>query len=232
MKKLIGLGLALVLFSGTANALDVGVGLKAGTLGAGIDLSVALTKTINLRAAITGVDIDGLEETVTVGDDGDEVDIDAELDADYGANGILVDWYVFDGTFHLTAGLVKNNGELDFTGDLLNGGTIDGQPIDPSDLNGGVGGNVSLGDSYQPYIGVGWGRKAGDEPGLSVSVELGVALLDPSVELEAELNVGSANFADQAELDQTLRDAENDAEDELDDFDLFPVFSLGVNYAF
>jgi hypothetical protein len=230
MKKLIGLGLSLFAFSGVVNALDVGVGVKVGTVGAGLEVSVALTDTINLRAALTSFDIDGEDETLSVGDDNAEVDIDAELSADYGANALLVDWYPFDGTFHLTAGMVKNNGEVDITGTLIGSGSIDGQLINAGDL-GEMTGEVSLGDSYQPYLGIGWGRKAGREPGFAVSLEIGVALLDPEVDLEARVNAGG-NFASQAELDATLRDAEKDAEDELDDFEIFPVLSLGINYAF
>ena len=231
MKKLIGLGLSLFAFSGAANAVDVGVGLKVGTVGAGIELSVALSKRINLRAAFTEFDIDGEDETLDVGDDNAEVEIDAELDADYGANAILIDWYPFDGTFHLTAGMVKNNGEVDITGTLTGSGSIDGQLINAGDL-GPMSGEVSLGDSYQPYLGIGWGRKAGRDPGLAISFEIGVALLDPEVKLNATVNPSSTNFADQDELDATLRDAAKDAEDELDEFELFPVVSLGINYAF
>ncbi len=232
MKKLIGLGLSLLALSGVANALEVGVGLKAGTLGAGIDLSVALTQTVNLRAALTSVNIDGEEDTLTVGDDGAELDIEAELDADYGASAILVDWYIFNGTFHLTAGMLKNNGSLDFSGMLIGSGTIDGQAFDAGDLVGGeIGGKVSLGDSYQPYLGIGWGRKASYDPGFSISVEIGVALLDPDVDFDAAVIAGG-NFVGQAELDVTLQDAEDDAEDELDEFELFPILSLGINYAF
>jgi hypothetical protein len=232
IKKMIGLALSLFVFSGTANAVEVGVGLKAGTLGAGIELSVALTKTINLRAALTSVSIDAEEETITVGDDGAELDVDAELDADYGANAILVDWYVFDGTFHLTAGLLKNNGKLDITGTLIGSGTIDGQAINSSDIDGDIEGEISLGDSYQPYLGVGWGRKAGYDPGFSFTAEIGVALLDPNVDFKANLSQTSTNFADDGELQDTLDDAASDAEDEFDGFDLFPVLSLGINYAF
>ncbi|MDH3389331.1 MAG: hypothetical protein OEN02_15680 [Gammaproteobacteria bacterium] len=211
----------------------MGVGLKAGTLGLGVDVSVALTKTINARIALTSVEIDSQNETVTVGDAGSEGDIDAVLDADYGANALLVDWYVFNGTFHVTAGMVKNNGKADFRGTLLSNVVIDGDPLSPSDLVGGsVGGQFSLGDSYQPYLGVGWGRKASSDPGLAFSVEIGVALLDPDAQLRATLDPGSINYANQPELQQTLDNAEADVEADLDEFELFPVLSFGVNYAF
>ena len=226
------MGFALV--SSNANALDIGLGVKVGTLGAGVDLSVALTQTINARIGVTSVQVDSEQETLAVGDPGFEQDMNATLDADYGASGLLLDWYVFDGTFHVTAGMVKNNGAVDISGTLQTGVTytVGGQVFDSTDINGDIGGNVSLGDSYQPYLGIGWGRKADDDPGFSLSVELGVALLDPQAQLEATVATGSTAFPLQSDLDAMLRDAEDNFESELDEFELFPVFSIGINYAF
>ena len=234
MKQLIGLILGMTLMASNANALDIGVGVKAGTLGAGVDLSFALTQTINARIGLTSVQIDSEQETLSVGDSGFEEDMLTTLDADYGASGLLFDWYVFDGTFHVTAGMVKNNGAVGISGQLQTGVTytVGGQTFDSNDIIGNIGGDVSLGDSYQPYLGIGWGRKADDDPGFSLSVELGVALLDPKAQLVATVDVTGGTFADQAALDAMLRDAEDNFESEFDEFEFFPVFSLGLNYAF
>ncbi len=198
----------------------------------GLCVRVGFTKALNLRLGAAEIDIDGESETVTVGDDGFEGDIDAELDFDYGATAVLFDWHAFNNGFRFTAGMMKNNGAADLTGELLSGIVIDGQPLDPSDLVGGsIGGEVSLGDSYQPYIGIGWGRGAGGDGGFSFSADLGVALLDTDVDLEADVIAGG-NFADQDALEASLRDLESDAEKELEDFELWPVLVIGVNYAF
>ena len=84
MKQIIGLFLGMSLLAPNANALDFGVGVKAGTLGAGVDLSFGLTKTINARIGLTSVQIDSEQETLSVGDSGFEEDMIATLDADYG----------------------------------------------------------------------------------------------------------------------------------------------------
>lgn len=231
MKKIIGLGIGLLFFVSNAFALDFGIAAKAGINGVGIDLSVGLTKTVNLRFSGAAIDIDGEDETVTVGDDGFEGDIDAELDFDYGANAVLVDWHAFNSGFRFTAGMMKNNGSADLSGVLLSDIVIDGDPLATDDL-GDIGGDVSLGDSYQPYIGIGWGRGAGGEGGFSFSADLGVAVLDTDVDLEAVVLPGGTNGYTQAELDSILVALEKDAEDELDDYELWPVFALGVNYAF
>ena len=109
IRKLTGIFLLVFLFAPTASAFDVGVGLKAGTLGTGVDLSIALTKNINARISLTSIDLDSENETIEVGDFGSTGDLDAELDFDFGATALLIDWYVFDGTFHLTGGLIRND---------------------------------------------------------------------------------------------------------------------------
>lgn len=233
MKRATIIGSLLLMASSSVHALDIGVGVKAGTVGAGVDFSVALTRTINARVSLTSIDIDDMDETITVGDQGAEGQIDAELSADFGANALLLDWYVFDGTFHLTAGFLKNNGKLDFSGELIGGSIeIDGQQIDASDIQGDLGGSISAGESYEPYLGIGWGRKASRNSGLSITVDIGVALLDPSSELTATIDPGSTNFVDQADLDATLREMEDDINSDLSELEAWPILSLGLNYAF
>jgi hypothetical protein len=170
---------------------------------------------------------------MTVGDAGAEGDIDATLGFDFGANSLLLDWYVFDGTFHLTGGFMKNNGKVSLSGQLQDSITVDGQTYDASDIDGNITGEVSLGDSYEPYVGVGWGRKAGTKPGFAISFEIGLAMLDPNADLNASVNVAGNNNLTQAELDDAIQSTEDDVNAELDDFlELYPVVSIGINYAF
>jgi len=230
MKKIAAILFGILLISSSAHALDVGVGLKSGTVGNGVEVSIALTKNVNARVSLTNIDVDDEDETIEVGDDGFSADLDAELDLDFGATAILFDWYVFDGGFHLTAGFLRNDSELSFDGRLTGDIQVDGEPLSSSDIDGNITGDISLGESFQPYIGVGWGRKAGAAGGLSFTAEIGVALLDPAADLDADLATGSS--LTQAELDDRIKGIEDDADDELDDFEAWPVLSIGVNYAF
>lgn len=227
------LGLTLFLFAANAHALDFGVAAKAGINGVGLDFSVGLTKTLNLRLSTAAVDIDDENETVSVGDDGFEGDIDAELDFDYGANAVLFDWHAFNSGFRFTAGMMKNNGSADISGVLQSDIVVDGEPLATNDLVGGaISGDFSLGDSYQPYVGIGWGRGAGGGAGFSFSADLGVAIVDTDVDFEADVDPVGTNGYDQAALNAILRDLDKDAEDDLEDFELWPVLAFGVNYAF
>jgi hypothetical protein len=62
MKKIIGLGIGLLFFVSNAFALDFGIAAKAGINGVGLDLSVGLTKTVNLRLSGAAIDIDDEDE--------------------------------------------------------------------------------------------------------------------------------------------------------------------------
>ncbi|NCF37528.1 MAG: hypothetical protein GWP56_14280 [Gammaproteobacteria bacterium] len=227
MKKITVLGLGLLFLVSNANALDVGVGVKVGTAGAGLNLSAAVTQNVNVRLSLTSVDFDEEDETIDVGDSG-EGELDAEVDLDFGANAVLIDWYIFKGGFHLTAGMMRHTGEADFDGTLTSGASFNGVDITPADISN-ISGEVEFADSYQPYIGIGWGRKAGKNGGFSLTADLGIALLDPSVKLDATT---TGLGVTQAEIDASLREMEKDAEDELDDFEAWPVLSVGLNYAF
>ncbi|HEY5738406.1 MAG TPA: hypothetical protein VIW27_01715 [Gammaproteobacteria bacterium] len=229
MKKLIVLGFSLLFFTTTSHAIDFGVGAKAGLNGLGLDLTVGLTKNVNLRLSAAAIDIDNEEETVTVGDPGAEGDIAAELEFDYGARAAFIDWHVFGGGFRLSAGMYRNTGAVDLSGTLTGDVIVDGTPVAVGDL-GTISGEVELADSYQPYLGIGWGRGAGGDGGLSFSVDLGVAVLEPSVSLDATVTATSG--LTQAELDDALRGMEQDAEEDLEDLELWPVFAIGLNYAF
>ena len=231
MKKVFGLCVTMLFFMPAANALDVGVGVRAGINGLGGELTIGLTERVNARVMLARIDIDDESETLDVGDSGGEGEIDAELDFDYGANALFFDWHIFDSGFHLTAGAFRSDSGADLTGTLIGNIVVNGQPINQGDLDGDLEGEVKLSDSYRPYLGIGWGRRAGKNGGFSFTFDLGVALTDPEVELEATVAAGG-NFSSQAELDATLRDLESDAEDDLDDYEIWPVASIGINYAF
>lgn len=231
MKNFIGLGFLLFLFAANANAVDVGVGAKVGVNGVGLNLTVGLTETVNARLSASRVNIDDEQETVEVGDSGSEGEIDAELEFDFGSNAVLFDWHVFNGGFRVTAGMFKHTGAIDISGTLQSDIVVDGELLSTDDL-GEISGEVKLSDSYQPYLGIGWGRGAGGKGGFSFVADIGLAMLDPEVDLDADVNAGGTNGLDQDELDRRLAAMEDDAEDDLDDLKLWPVLSVGVNYAF
>ncbi|MFT5658365.1 MAG: hypothetical protein ACI9KN_001644 [Gammaproteobacteria bacterium] len=233
MKKLTGILFgSIILCTSNLNAADFGVGVKAGTLGIGADFTVALSKTVNARVSLTTFNIDSETETITIGDSTNQGTITATADFDFGSSALLFDWHVFDGTFHLSAGLIKADIGASLRGTLNDSFEINGQTVEVDDIDGQITGDIIVSDSYKPYIGIGWGRKAAAESGFSFSAELGVAYVDPEVRLNASFNPAAASAITQAELDARLKEAQESADNELADLSIWPVLSIGVNYAF
>jgi hypothetical protein len=230
MKILAGILLSSIALGSTnlSAAQDVGVGLKMGTVGAGVDLSITITNTLNARVSLSSLPLDSQSESIKIGDPGNQATIDSTIGMKFGSSALLVDWHVFDGTFHLSAGLINVDVGGDFSGDLTGSFTSGGETIDGADI-GTISGSLTLSDSYQPYIGLGWGRKAAADSGLSLSVEIGVALLDPKLDLNATSNGGGST---QAEIDAAFRAAESSASGDLADLSIWPILSIGLNYAF
>ena len=245
MKTRLILAAALILGSSSASAIDFGVGVKAGTVGFGADLSFVVSQTVNVRASFTQADFNE-SDTITLEDADNQANIDADLNVEFGSSALLLDWYVFDGTFHVTAGMMKNDSSATLTGNLTGGtATIEGKTYNIATAfqnNGAMTGRLNFGDSYEPYLGIGWGRKADDDPGLSLSFEIGVVMMDPSVDLTAPNLNGATVTATDAQgntitvdadtLQTDVTAAEATANQDLEDFELYPVISLGLNYAF
>ena len=232
MKKAIGFAVLSLFMTSNVQALDFGVGVKAGTTGVGAEVSVALTQTINARISVTSIS-DEFDDNFEIEDDDNNANIDATLDLDFGATALLFDWYVFDGTFHITAGMVRNDSSIELSGEITDANVVfNGQTYNVAsefeDPN--LSAKIDAGDSFEPYLGIGWGRKADDDPGLALSIELGVMLFSPSVELIAPTATDSA---EQDELNANVAEAESAAEDEISDaLEVYPVLSIGLNYAF
>lgn len=240
MKIKIFLAGLILFFTSGANAIDWGLGVKAGTVGVGAELSVALSQTINARLSLTSVSADFDEEVVldeTInGVPNNTATIDATMDVNFGAVALLLDWYVFDGTFHISGGMIKNDSKIDLLGTIRdNNVTFNGTTYNVGDdfEDASIRGTVSAGESFEPYLGIGWGRKADDDPGLSLSVEIGVVLMSPSVDLQGPtVSSDNPNNISQADLDADVDAAEQEANDDLSDLEMWPVLSIGLNYAF
>jgi hypothetical protein len=139
---------------------------------------------------------------------------------------LLLDWHAFDNGFRFTAGALANNNEITAES-KISGATVEvGDSVFTSDQVGRLEGDISF-DSLAPYLGIGWGRAVAD--GLSVSFDLGVVFQgEPEVNLQS---VGGS-FSDNPLLIAEVEREEQELQDDADEFDLYPVISLGLSYRF
>ena len=204
--------LSALLVTGGAAADGFGLGVKAGTLGFGVEGTFGLSESVNLRAGVNSYSVTG-DETAS------DIRYDGKLELRTLA--LLLDWHPFAGTFRLTAGLMKNDNALRLTATPTASQTIGGTPYTPAQI-GTLSGDVTF-KSTAPYAGIGWGNAArrGRFGGV---FEIGAMFQGkPKVSLRA-----SGGLVSQADLNSEAQLAEAD----LDDFKIYPVISFGLSFRF
>lgn len=214
MKKMtMAAAAAVMLGASPMAAAEVGIGVKASTLGAGIELGTPLTESLVGRVALN---------TYSKSDDQTIDDIDYSADLDLRSTALFLDWHPFTGTFHLTAGYLFSNNELSASATPASSVEIGGQTYDPSDI-GKIDATVSLGSG--PYVGLGWGNVPAS--GFGFTFELGaVQMGTPDVDLDIE------DPNDVIAANNDIEKERANMEDDLDEFELYPVVSLGLSYGF
>ena len=221
MKRFVA-GFALLLAVSPAAWADVGVLLKAGTLGAGLDVSKGISETLALRLQANAYSYD---EDIT------ESDVEYSADLDLRSAGVLLDWHLFSGAFRVSAGAYWNGNETTVTGKptgasyVINGTTYTSAQI------GSLNGQIDF-PSVAPYLGIGFGSAPKAGRGMSFSFDLGVLYQrEPNVGLTAVCGVGlPAGTCTQLQNDVAAEQVS--LQDELKDFKFYPVVSFGLGYRF
>lgn len=215
--------LLLIIFSHlNANAApgDAAIGIKAGTLGIGLEATFEVADRVNVR-------IGGNYFKV-----GSEVDVegnDYDLDIKLNSFTALGDWFVTDSSFRVTAGLVLNNNKLNGSALPSNAYQIDDVIYTSSEV-GNLAAEIDF-KSLAPYLGIGWGNPLADDSNLSFFMDLGIIFAG-----KPNLNVTSSGgtlsndpilLENIAQVEQDFRDT-----DEINYLKFYPVISVGLNYRF
>lgn len=192
---------------------DLGLGVKAGTLGLGVEGTVGLATGVNLRAGLNSFSYDYSDSASG---------INYDVDLDLKSYALLLDWHPFAGSFKLTAGVLSNRNGATMTATPTGSVTI-GNTTYPASAVGQLRGEVDF-KSSAPYAGIGWGNAAGKTRGLGFSFELGVLFQGAP-----EVTLTSTNPAvAQNDLDAEAREIEDD----VSSFKSYPVISFGLSYQF
>ena len=219
-KSMAGTLLLAILAAGTASADDSewGVGIKAGTLGLGVEARWSGLPYIDFRIGAN---------SYTYEDDGSQAGILYDADLDLETFFVTGNFHFPLSPFRLTAGLFANGNEMNMAsvdqpgnGDFTIGGITY-----PAAGVGTLSSNTSFG-STSPYVGLGFDFEVFGKAGLNFDV--GVLLQgDPEVTLVADgLLASDPSF--QAELEAERQDLE----DKFSDFKAYPVVSLSFVYNF
>lgn len=198
--------------------IGFGVGAKAGTLGVGADLIGRVNDSLNLRLGLQGF-------TYDISDSYSDIDYDADLELFSGM--LLADLFPFGNNFRLSAGVMLNQNEVALTGKPSNNTYTIGGTTYPSALVGTLTGNVDF-NTVAPYAGIGYGGAFSDKSNWSFFFDLGVLFQgSPKVSYTADGPLAN-NRTFQASLEQERKELEDD----VDEYEYYPVLSLGVTYKF
>lgn len=211
----------------------VGIGFKASTLGAGMDIAVGLTERVNLRGGFN---------FLSFGKDYDRDGINYDGTLKLRSGEVQIDWFPTGGAFHITGGaLVYNGNRLDARafvpagqGFELGGGAYRSSPTDP--VNGT--GELEF-MRAAPMVKFGWGNIAKRDGHFSFTFESGVAFHGSP---KAKLALGgtacdlSLTFCRNAATDPTIQQDVSDEETDLNrrasPYKVYPIISIGFAYRF
>jgi hypothetical protein len=197
------------------SAGGVGVTVKAGTLGAGLEATIGASDYLGFRFGANMMSAGPSIER-------DEGSIKTDLDwLSYGA---LVDLHVFGSGFRVTGGGLINKNKFKLKADLKKSVTLDGQEFSLSDLNGQV-----TFSELAPYLGIGYGNAVGADGHWHFACDFGVMFQgEPKVEASAT----ASNPAIQPYVDEALAREVADIQDDASAFKFYPVISVGISYRF
>lgn len=216
MKRVIIVSFMAVFAAASAQAGGVAAGIKVGTLGIGADVTIGLHERFNLRANGNYMNFE-YDDTID--------DIDYTLDMDFKSGMALLDFHPFANGFRISAGAIFNESSIGLTGTPTEPEKI-GDNTYPPELIGDLKGDLEFED-VAPYVGIGFGRAVGEDQRLSFVFDLGVVFQSYEFSLEA---TGPASQVPQ--FQQDLQKEEDDIQEDLDDFEIYPVLAFGIAFKF
>ncbi|MBL1294616.1 MAG: hypothetical protein COB61_012210 [Thiotrichales bacterium] len=208
---------ASTLFISQQSFADTAFGIGVGTLGGKLQLAQSLTKNTNLRLEYNGANYNT---------NGATSGVDYDLDLELSSVGLLFDWHLLNNSFRITLGGLYNDNGISAVSSLGNSSFEVGNMSFTSAQVGRLEGDIEF-NTFAPYLGIGWGRAV--HKGYSFNLDIGVVMQgNPEVNLSSIGGTLSNNTLLLNEIEAEERELQND----LDNFDLYPVISLGVNYTF
>lgn len=207
-------GFATFSFAGST-----GIAVRAGTLGANIDLDHAYSDTIGTRVGAN---------YFTYNYNGKKSDIDYDLDLKLKSLAVLLDWHPLHGSFRLSGGLLWNGNKIDADAKSSASYAIGNHTYTASQI-GSLKGTIDF-NKIAPYFGLGWDTSFG-KSGLGFVFEIG-AVYQGTPNVDFSVISKGLTTAEKALLQQDLSREESNFEDDIKNYKVYPVVALGISYRF
>ncbi|MEO1553847.1 MAG: hypothetical protein AAFR82_07905 [Pseudomonadota bacterium] len=217
--KLIAFAITTIGYSGVAVADgDFAVSGGIGTMGGAVEGQIQVNEYFQLRA---GANYLAFDEDIDV----DEITYEGELD--FSGLGAFIDVHPFKNSFFVTGGAYAGGKSIDLTASSTVPVEIGGVVFTPAEY-GRLEGDVSF-DDVAPFVGLGFDTTFEGSGNWGFHILAGAAVFGSGdVSLEAVGGTLSNDPFLQAELQNEIADIE----EEIEDYELWPVVQLGLSYRF
>lgn len=196
------------------------LGPKIGTTGIGLDLTFGINPYVNLRG---GFNYGTFTWNADLGDEKYDMDIDMT------SVPLLVDIHPFAGNFHLTAGLyIQPDSKADIETTPTDNTQV-GEHTYAPDVIGTLYGNVEVANTVAPYVGFGFGNTVGEDQLLTFHLDIGVIIQSYDSSLTSD---GAGMTAKLDTFREDVKKEEQNIQDDLDSFPVYPVITLGLAWHF
>jgi hypothetical protein len=217
--------LAQPAFAASDSGTQVGIGLRAGTLGLGADIEFRINDAWNARIGYSGYSLD---RAVTQTD----VHYDGKLKLSNPT--ALLDWRVLKGGFHFTVGVVAASTKIDAVGRPTGTGTytVNNHVYTTSDI-GSLTGSFKFGNSFAPYFGAGFGNVVGRDGHFAVLFDIGAIYAGaPTIALNGVCAPGIVGTPACTQLQADVAAEKVRLASDLTVLKWYPVIGLGVGFRF
>lgn len=142
----------------------------------------------------------------------------------------LLDWHLFGGATHLTAGILSNNNKFNMTATPgASGYMINGQTFTAAEV-GTLNGDVTF-NKMAPYLGFGWNSQPKNK-GLSFKSDFGIMFQgSPKATLTYTGN-GGGNAAVVSQINSQVAVEQANLNSKMSSYKNYPVISFAIGYAF
>lgn len=208
----------LALFAAAPSSADVAIGLGGGTTGGTAEVQVEVTSWLGLRGNVNYLSF-GVDETY------DDIDYDADLD--FNNAGAFVDLRPFSNSFVITGGAYFGDKQLE--GTAVPTGTVE---VGNGTFTGAETGTLNLGadaDDVAPFAGLGFDTTFQGDGRWGFKILAG-AMMSGSPEITLTSTGGT--LSDDPDFQAALEEERQNLQDEVDDFELYPVVQVGLTYRF
>lgn len=203
--------------------LNLGVGLSLSSAGIGGHVSIPIKPSVlNARFGLN---------YFSYSYNGTTSDVDFGFKLGMQSYDALLDWFPFEGSFRLTAGMIYNankitaNGRPNIAGRyIINGHTYDANNV------GNLTGSITF-PSVVPYLGFGFGNTSRANSRWTFFSDTGILLNSaPSAKVRTSNCTASPTVC--ADLDRDLGELSNSLNDAFRLFKIYPIVRIGIAYRF